>query len=82
MLILSRKRGESIWAGAIEITVMDVRGDRARIGIEATKDVPVNRKEVLQAIACTDLNELEGLGYTVTKDGVVVPILTCIGAAA
>ena len=48
MLVLSRKKGESVVVnGNITIVVVDVRGDKARIGIEAPADVPVYRSEVL-----------------------------------
>lgn len=51
MLVLSRKKNESIIiAGDIVITVVEVRGDKVRLGIEAPKDVPVHREEVYEAI--------------------------------
>ena len=51
MLVLSRKRTEQIViADNIVITVVEIRGDKVRLGIEATKDVPVHRKEVYEAI--------------------------------
>ncbi len=51
MLVLSRKRDESIViAGNITITVVDVRGDKVRLGISAPAEVPVHRKEVYEAI--------------------------------
>jgi len=52
MLVLSRNKGEQIVIGSnILITVIEVRGDRVRIGIEAPRDVTVHRKEVADAIA-------------------------------
>jgi carbon storage regulator len=51
MLVLSRKKGERIViAGKIFLTVVDVRGDKARIGLEAPADVPIHRQEVYDAI--------------------------------
>ena len=51
MLVLSRKKNESIIVNDnIVITVVDVRGDKVRIGIEAPRDVSVHRQEVLEAI--------------------------------
>jgi carbon storage regulator len=51
MLVLSRKRDERIVIGDdIVITVVEVRGDKVRLGIEAPSDVPVHRQEVLEAI--------------------------------
>lgn len=51
MLILSRHRNESIVINDdITITIVDIRSDKCRIGIEAPKDVPVHRTEVYEAI--------------------------------
>jgi carbon storage regulator len=51
MLVLSRKRDEKIVIGDnIVITVVDVRGDKVRLGIEAPTEVPVHRQEVLDAV--------------------------------
>ena len=47
MLALTRKKGESIILNNdIEISVLELRGDQAKIGINAPKEVPVYRKEV------------------------------------
>lgn len=51
MLVLSRQRDESIMIGDdIEITIVDVRGEKVRLGINAPPHVPVHRKEVYEAI--------------------------------
>lgn len=51
MLVLSRKKNESIVInGNVIVTIVDVRGDKVRIGIEAPCDVAVHRQEVLDAI--------------------------------
>ncbi len=51
MLVLSRQRDETIMIGDdIEITVVDIRRDKVRLGIKAPSDVPVHRKEVYEAI--------------------------------
>ena len=51
MLVLSRHRDESIIIGDnIVITIVDIRGDKVRLGIEAPKEVPVHRQEVYEAI--------------------------------
>ena len=51
MLVLSRKKNESIVVDdAIVITVLEIRGDKVRLGIEAPKDVSIHREEVYQAI--------------------------------
>ncbi len=51
MLVLSRQKDESIMVGDdVEITIVDVRGDKVRLGITAPKAIPVHRKEVYLAI--------------------------------
>ena len=51
MLVLSRKRGESIIINSdIKITVVQITGDKIRIGIEAPENVPVHRKEVYDTL--------------------------------
>ncbi|MDY3559668.1 carbon storage regulator CsrA [Gemmata sp. JC673] len=51
MLVLSRKKNESIVINNdIVITVVEIRGDKVRLGIAAPKDVPVHRQEVYDAI--------------------------------
>jgi carbon storage regulator len=52
MLVLSRYRDESIHIGDnIVITIVDVRGDRVRLGIQAPSDIPVHRQEIYETIA-------------------------------
>ena len=52
MLVLSRKKDESIVINDnITIVVVEIRGDKVRLGVEAPKDVPVHRREVFEAIA-------------------------------
>ncbi|MBL8852610.1 MAG: carbon storage regulator CsrA [Planctomycetaceae bacterium] len=51
MLVLSRHRDESIMIGDnVMITIVDIRGDKVRLGIEAPQDIPVHRQEVYEAI--------------------------------
>ncbi len=51
MLVLSRQRDETIMIGDdVEITVVDIRGDKVRLGINAPRTVQVHRKEVYRAI--------------------------------
>lgn len=51
MLVLSRQRDESIMIGDnIVLTVVDIRGDKVRLGIDAPKEIPVHRQEVYDAI--------------------------------
>lgn len=58
MLVLSRHRDESIMIGdEVVITIVDIRGDKVRIGIEAPTDVPVHRQEVYEAIKNQQKNQ-------------------------
>jgi carbon storage regulator len=51
MLVLSRKKNESIIINDnITVTVIEIRGDKVRLGIEAPKNVSVHRREVYEAI--------------------------------
>jgi len=51
MLVLSRQRDETIIIGDdIEITVVDIRGDKVRLGVNAPREISVHRKEVYDAI--------------------------------
>lgn len=51
MLVLSRKKNESIVINDdITVVVVDIRGDKVRLGVEAPKEVPVHRQEVYEAI--------------------------------
>ena len=51
MLVLSRQRDESIIIGDnIVVTIVDVRGDKVRLGIDAPREVSVHRREVYEAI--------------------------------
>ena len=69
MLVLSRQRDETIMIGDdIELTVVDIRGDKVRLGIKAPSHVAVHRKEIYDAIkrenqqaACLKQNELSAL---------------------
>ena len=70
MLALTRKKGESLMVNNdIEITVLEIRGDQVKIGIQAPKNVPIYRKEVYlqiqkeneESVAATNLDELQGL---------------------
>lgn len=51
MLVLSRQRDESIMIGNdVEITVVDIRGDKVRLGINAPPHIPVHRREIYDAM--------------------------------
>ncbi|MBU6384950.1 MAG: carbon storage regulator CsrA [Pirellula sp.] len=61
MLVLSRKKNESIVINnEITIVVVEIRGDKVRLGVEAPKEVPVHRREVYDAIQrAVDANNAE-----------------------
>jgi len=51
MLVLSRQKDESIIIGDdVEVTIVDVRGDKVRLGINAPRSISVHRKEIYEAI--------------------------------
>jgi carbon storage regulator len=55
MLVLSRKKNESIVINDdITIVVVEIRGDKVRLGVEAPKEIPVHRREVFDAIHRND----------------------------
>jgi len=61
MLVLSRQRDESIMIGdEVEITIVDVRGDKVRLGITAPKHIPVHRREIYDAIQREKAQNAEG----------------------
>ncbi len=56
MLVLSRKKNESIVINNdITIVVVEIRGDKVRLGVEAPKEIPVHRREVYEAIRRSEL---------------------------
>ena len=78
MLVLSRQRDETIMIGDdIEVTIVDIRGDKVRLGITAPKEISVHRKEVYDAIrrenreaAQVKPEDLSGLGKISPKKDV------------
>ena len=60
MLVLSRKKNESIVINDdITIVVVEIRGDKVRLGVEAPKEVPVHRREVYDAIKRNEASQSE-----------------------
>jgi carbon storage regulator len=60
MLVLSRKPGEALRVGEeVEITVVEVKGDMVRLGIQAPRDVQVWRKELWEAIVAENIKAAE-----------------------
>jgi len=76
MLVLSRTRDETIMIGDdVEITVVDVRGDKVRLGINAPRTIQVHRKEVYDAIkrenaaaAEAGIDDLKGIDAQARRD--------------
>jgi|HubBroStandDraft_6_1064221.scaffolds.fasta_scaffold2259343_1 carbon storage regulator len=63
MLVLSRKKNESIVINNdITIVVVEIRGDKVRLGVEAPKEVPVHRREVYDAIHKANSGGSNGAG--------------------
>ncbi|MHC4075270.1 MAG: carbon storage regulator CsrA [Planctomycetota bacterium] len=61
MLVLSRCKGQSIMIGdEVEIMVVDIRGNKIRLGITAPKSVTVHRKEIFEAIRREKALKTEG----------------------
>jgi len=51
MLILTRRTGESVMIGdEVTVTILDIKGNQARIGITAPKDIAVHREEIYEKI--------------------------------
>lgn len=63
MLVLSRKKNESIVIDdKIVVTVIEVRGDKVRLGIEAPAEIPVHRREIYDAIVAAATQPKSGEG--------------------
>jgi carbon storage regulator len=68
MLVLSRKPGEALRIGEdVEITVVEVKGDMVRIGIQAPRDVQVWRKELWEAIVAENIKAAEEASVAATS---------------
>lgn len=68
MLVLSRHRDESIMIGDnVMITVVDIRGDKVRLGIDAPQEIPVHRQEIYDAIK-RENQKANRLGPSETRD--------------
>ena len=64
MLVLSRKKGESIWLGdEIEITISEIKGDQVRIAINAPKNVTILRGELIKAVSKSNTEAVKIDGF-------------------
>ncbi len=69
MLVLSRQRDESIIIGDnIVITIVDIRGDKVRLGINAPTEIPVHRQEVYEAIQRQNIKASQLMPESVTPE--------------
>lgn len=69
MLALTRKKGEAlILNNDIEITVLEIKGDQVKIGIQAPKDVSIYRKEIYLQIQKENEESMSGEGLDVLKN--------------
>ncbi|MDH7576918.1 MAG: carbon storage regulator CsrA [Bacillota bacterium] len=81
MLVLTRKPGQSIIIGEeIIITVLEVRGDQVRLGVQAPRELPIHREEVYNLIRSeniaavrVDSRALNGLGKLLKKEEELAP---------
>lgn len=76
MLVLSRQRDETIIIGdEIEISVVDIRGDKVRLGITAPSRIAVHRKEVYQAIRAENeqASRIQGADLALPPDRAIAP---------
>ena len=74
MLVLSRKKDESIVINNdITIVVVEIRGDKVRLGVEAPKEVPVHRREVYEAIARGESVDATSMSAPSVDSGVAEP---------
>lgn len=70
MLVLSRKRDQSIMVGNdVRITIVEVRGDTVQLGIEAPRKVAIYREEIYTAIQNANREAASGPGETVRELG-------------
>jgi carbon storage regulator len=66
MLVMSRKKNEAVIINdEITVVVVEIRGDKVRLGIEAPKETPVIKSEVFDAIRRNSPDRADGLRYQI-----------------
>ena len=69
MLVLSRHRDESIMIGnEVRLVVVEIRGDKVRLGFEANRRVPIHRQEVYEAIIRGGSNPMDAIRNSAAVD--------------
>ena len=69
MLALTRKKGESIIiSDNIEVVVLNVQGEQVKLGINAPRSIPVNRKEVYEQIIESNKDSVKPFDFVVLKE--------------
>jgi len=70
MLVLTRKRNESIMIGDnIEVFIVDIHGEQVKLGIKAPKAIPVHRKEIYEAIQAENIKAVQKTAAKLTGLG-------------
>ncbi|MCL1935393.1 MAG: carbon storage regulator CsrA [Defluviitaleaceae bacterium] len=69
MLALTRKKGESIIiSDNIEIVVISIKGEQVKLGINAPRSIPVNRKEIYELIVASNKESASNFNLSAFKD--------------
>ncbi|MBI4568269.1 MAG: carbon storage regulator CsrA [Planctomycetes bacterium] len=75
MLVLSRQKNETIMIGDdVEITIVDIKGDKVRVGISAPKNIAVHRKEVYLAIKEENIRAAQAAAADLAALGDLFPV--------
>lgn len=71
MLILTRRVGETLMIGnEVEVTVLEIRGNQARIGIKAPRNVTVHREEIGRRVKAENDGKLPGAEVSMSEEAV------------
>ena len=79
MLVISRRIGETVRIGdAIQLILVEVRGDKVRLGVEAPSDIPVHREEVWNALHGPQSRAIIDAAWLAWNDGIVLRLARAI----